>query len=62
MVYINYLKKATIKIKDKTLKKLKALLHKESIDTKLYYYLTSIDLSGPRFYSQPQINKLQIRK
>ena len=62
MVYINYLKKATIKIKDKTLKQLKALLHKESIDTKLYYYLTSIDLYGPRFYSQPQINKLQIRK
>lgn len=62
MVYINYLKKATIKIKDKTLKQLKALLHKESTDTKLYYYLTSIDLPGPRFYSQPQINKLQIRK
>ena len=39
-----------------------AVLDKEFIDSKLYYYLMSINFSAPRFYSQSQIHKLQVRK
>ena len=51
MAHINYLKKdITTKIKANTLKQLKALRDKESIDNKLYYYLKPTDLPAPRSY------------
>ena len=44
------------------MKQLKALLDKEFIDSKLYYYLESMDLSASRFCGQPKIHMLEVRK
>ena len=61
MAHISYLKKdITTKIKANTLKQLKALRDKESIDNKLYYYLKPTDLPAPRSYGQPKIYKPRV--